>query len=247
MRRNDGSRLATPHTPYTVSVIRIIKNRKPVYLYIGHYIERKHWNKEERKVRKSHPNSTRLNNLIASKLAEANRTLIELQSSDTVISSRQIKKEIVEPLSDKSFYDLGQEYLNELASHNKLTQYSSDRVHISYVTEFAKSKNLSFREIDEAFLKKYMSFLKVEKGNGQRSVINSLVVIRTLYNRAIRQGLVDRKHYPFGKGKIQIKFPETEKIGLSAEEVQAIESADDLTPQEQHTRNVWLFSSTSQG
>lgn len=48
--------------------------------------------------------------------------------------------------------------------------------------------------------------------------------------------------YPFGADKIRIKFPESEKIGLTKEEIQAIEALEDLTEQQAHTRNVWLFS-----
>mgnify|MGYP003655219167 CR=1 FL=1 len=55
-------------------------------------------------------------------------------------------------------------------------------------------------------------------------------------------GIVDQKNYPFGKGKIQIRFPETEKIGLTIEEVQKIESLENLTKMEGHSRNAWLFS-----
>lgn len=87
-----------------------------------------------------------------------------------------------------------------------------------------------------------MTFLKTKKGNSQRSVVNALILVRTLYNRAIKMGVVDRKHYPFGAGKIRIKLPETEKIGLSLEQVQAIENLENLTPQEEHARNIWLFS-----
>ncbi|WP_298508206.1 site-specific integrase [uncultured Kordia sp.] len=223
-------------------VVRIIKNRKPSYIYTGHYIDKKYWNEAERKVRKSHPNSARLNNLIAAKLAEANKRLIDLQSNDMEISSQQIKKEIKNPMNDKSFNELGQEYLNELEANNKLNQLSADKVRVNYVIEFGKSPVLSFREIDELFIRKFMSYLKTEKGVSQRSVVNNLVVIRTLFNRAIRNGVVEQKYYPFGKGKITIKFPESKKVGLSIEEVQAIETSDELSPQEQHARNVWLFS-----
>ncbi|QHI38077.1 Tyrosine recombinase XerC [Kordia antarctica] len=223
-------------------VVRIIKNRKPSYIYIGHYIDKKYWNEDERKVRKSHPNSARLNNLIASKLAEANSTLIELQSNDMEISAQQIKKEIKNPMSDKSFNELGQDYLNELERNNKLNQLSADKVRVKYVVEFSKSLALNFREIDEIFLRRFMSYLKIEKGVSQRSIVNNLVVVRTLFNRAIRAGIVEQKHYPFGRDKIVIRFPESTKVGLSIEEVQAIANSDKLSLQEQHTRNVWLFS-----
>ncbi|MEM6719230.1 MAG: site-specific integrase [Bacteroidota bacterium] len=223
-------------------VVRIIKNRKPSYLYTGHYIDKKYWNEAERKVRKSHPNSARLNNLIVAKLAEANKTLIELQSNDMEISSQQIKKEIKNPMNDKNFNDLSKEYLNELESNKKLNQFYADRVRVNHVINFSKSTSLSFREIDETFLRKFMSYLKIEKEVSQRSIINNLVVIRTLFNRAIRSGIIEQKYYPFGRDKIKIKFPESKKVGLSIEEVQAIETNDILSTQEQHARNVWLFS-----
>lgn len=119
---------------------------------------------------------------------------------------------------------------------------ASDRTRANYLIEFAKTDNLQFREIDEAFLRRFMTFLKTKKGNSQRSIINTLVVIRTIYNRAIKMGIIDRKYYPFGADKIRIKFPETEKIGLSVEEMRTLEALENLTPQEQHARNVWLFS-----
>ena len=43
-------------------VIRITKNRKSTYLYTGHYIDSEFWDETNRKVKKSHPNSLRLNN-----------------------------------------------------------------------------------------------------------------------------------------------------------------------------------------
>ncbi len=113
---------------------------------------------------------------------------------------------------------------------------------MNHFIEFAKSDNINFREIDEAFLRRYMTFLKTKKKNSQRSIINALIVIRTIYNRAIKMNIIDSKHYPFGADKIRIKFPETEKIGLSVEEMQFLEKLEKLTPQEQHAKNVWLFS-----
>lgn len=176
------------------------------------------------------------------KLQEANKTLLDLETNDKSISSKQIKKEITAPLSKKSFNEVSQDYLNELLDNKKLTRLSSDSARVKHFLEFTGSDNINFREIDESYLRKYMTFLKTKKNNSKRSIINSLVVIRTIYNRAIKMGIVEKKHYPFGADKIRIKFPETEKIGLSVEEMQALESLNNLTKQEEHARNVWLFS-----
>ena len=223
-------------------VIRITKDRKSTYTYLGHYINKKQWDEENRRVKKSHPNSTRLNNLIAAKLAEANNKVIELQTRDELISATRIKNEIVNPLQDKSSNQLARAYIQDLEDNNKLTRAASDKVRINHVITFAKNNILPFREIDEVFLRRFSVYLKKTKGNSNRSIVNALVVIRLLFNRAIREGIVDRKYYPFGKDKIQIKYPESEKIGLSVEEVIAIENMEGLSDQENHARNLWLFS-----
>lgn len=222
--------------------VRITKDRRTSYLYIGQFIELKHWDATERIVRKSHPNAARLNNLLLAKLAEANKKLLDLQSTKDDISSKQIKKEIVAPLNKTTFKELSESYLQEIKGNGKLTRYTSDKVRVDHVLRFAENNQLTFKEIDEAFLRRFMSYLKVSKKLSQRSIVNNLVVIRTLYNRAIKQGMVERKQYPFGTDKIRIKFPETEKVGLTIEEIQEIVGLDNLSKQERHARNVWLFS-----
>jgi len=50
------------------------------------------------------------------------------------------------------------------------------------------------------------------------------------------------KLYPFGKDKIQIKFPESFEVGLDEEEVRSIEALKlPVGPTIWHTRNVWLI------
>jgi len=222
--------------------VRITKNRKTTYLYTGHYIDIKYWDEDNREIRKSHPNSKRLNNLLLKKLAEANQTLIDLQTHKNDISSKQIKREIATPLSKTSFKEIADKYLDNLEKTNKLQRLSSDKARVGHFVKFVDNDDLSFREIDEALLRRFSHYLKTTRKVSQRSVINNLIVIRTLYNQAIRLGIVDRKLYPFGADKIRIKFPETEKIGLTKEEIRTIEALESLSEQESHARNVWLFS-----
>lgn len=204
-------------------VIRITKDRKSTYVYTGHYIEQKYWDKENRKVKKSHSNSTRLNNLLAKKLSEYGATILDLQSNDKEVSSKQIKKQLVSPSGKENFNTVSAQYLIELEANKKFNQLQTDKPRITRFIEYSGSNNLSFRHINEDFLKKFMAYLKVTKKNSPQTIANYLIIIRTIFNRAIREGIVDRKFYPFGKGKIIIKVAQSEKVGLSREEVQRIE------------------------
>ncbi|MFS4493399.1 tyrosine-type recombinase/integrase [Maribacter sp. 2308TA10-17] len=221
--------------------VRITKNRKSNYYFIGHYIELRHWDDKKRTVRKSHPDADMLNKLLITRASEANRALIELQSNRNDISSIQIKREITNTLDYFTFWEVAEEYLQELKSDGKLTRYYSDKVRINHVVAFFESKELSFPEIDEVFLRRFRLYLKNKRNLSERSVVNNFVVIRTLYNRAIGLGIIDKKNYPFGKGKIAIRFPETEKIGLTIEEIQRIERISNLSSMELHSKNIWLF------
>jgi len=222
--------------------IRITKNRKSTYHYIGHYIDLKDWDENKSRVKKSNTNSGRLNNLLATKLLEVNKALVDLQSEKKDYSANQIKESLYSESKSSTFYEVANDFLFELEENNKLAQLSADKVRVNHVINFNKSKQLTFPEIDESFLRKFRIYLKKEFNLSERSVVNNLVVIRTIYNRAIKMGLVDRKLYPFGSDKIRIKFPETEKTGLNKQDIIAFETVRDLSTSETHARNVWLFS-----
>ena len=70
-----------------------------------------------------------------------------------------------------------------------------------------------------------------------------LIFMPTMYNIAIKEGIVDPKHYPFAGDKIKIKIGSSMKIGLSKEEVTRIENLELKTGSPiWHTLNVWLFA-----
>jgi integrase len=221
--------------------IRITKNRRSNYHYVGHYINEKFWDNKNGRIKKTHPNALKLNTLLLSELSLANQTLIDLQSQKKDLSANQIKKEIYASNADSNFFTLAEVYLDEMKQNNKLARLSSDKPRVKHVLKFSKSKQLTFQEIDESFLKKFILYLR-KRPMSERSIANTLIVVRTIYNKAIKLGVVDRKLYPFGSGKIRIKFPETEKIGLTTEEIKSLESVENLTKNEIHARNVWLFS-----
>jgi site-specific recombinase XerD len=222
--------------------IRITKNRRSTYQYVGHYIDIEEWDEKNLRVKKSNSNADSLNKLLSQQLSDANKALIDLQSEHKDASANQIKKEIYASGNSSTFFELAQEHLDELEVAEKLNRLSTDSALASYIVKFHKSKQLSFQEIDERFLKKLMIYLKVKHDLAETSIMNILVLIRLLFNRAIKLKIVSRELYPFGGDQIKIKFPETTKIGLNIIEVRAIEALDNLTRNEIHTRNVWLFS-----
>lgn len=236
MRKNKNKDGEYPMT------IRITKDRRTSYIYLGHNLKLSDWDKAAQKVKKSHANSVRLNNLFAKKLIEANDKLLEMEADKKDTSSGAIRKGIVSK-KDGTFLKQANLYLNDLKKSGKFNRYSADKPRVERFKEFLNNSDVPFSEITPTLLKRFQAYLKGTRNITNRTVTNHLVVIRTVFNQAIAANVADRKYYPFGKGKVVIKFPDSLKLGMVESEVKAIEELE-LEPGSilNHARNVWLFS-----
>lgn len=222
--------------------IRVTVNRKSKFTFID-WIKEKDWDANNSKVKSSHPNSKRLNNLIQKKLVEADDMILEAESLNKNYTSGEIKEGIKSNSSKTSFFKMANEHISNLSAIGKHNRASSEQGMLNNLSVMLNKSDILFHQIDESFLNKLKVFLIGSKGVSERAVVNHYVFIRTIFNRAISNNLVDAKYYPFGKGRVKIKYPESVKIGLDEEEIRAIEEMTLIEGSPQwHTRNVFLFS-----
>ncbi|SFA54916.1 Site-specific recombinase XerD [Pedobacter suwonensis] len=234
--------------------VKISKNgQTPSYIFTEHALsERSLWDSKAQQVTKAHPNYKRLNNLLLKKLTEATDTTLEMEANKTDSSTRAIKKKI-KPVCGATFNEIADIYLKDQLALGQYNIYNADKPRIERFIEFAKNKNMPFSEITVGLLEKYQRYLRTCKNKNQkksdepkfiseRTVVNHLLLMRTLYNRAIKAGAADVKNYPFGEeGKISIKFPKSSKIGLIDQEIASLENLDlSANPILNHARNIWL-------
>jgi integrase len=226
--------------------VRITKDRKSTFLYTGQYLEEKHWDSTKQRVKKSHPNSVRLNNLISAKVAEANATLLDTTVKDgDGFTVRDIKTQLKTSMTGYSFFDFAENYFKQLKTAQKLSRIDSERPLLNRIKDYVGDKDLSFDQITVPFLRDLISYLRSLGTLGERSIANILMFVRTLFNRAIQEKKAKAEHYPFGsdKDKIRITRPQSIKIGLTQEEITKIETLDlSRAPAQDHARHVWLFS-----
>jgi integrase/recombinase XerD len=222
--------------------LRITKDRKSSFIHLGYHILERDWDADKSRVKKSHPNSVRLNNLLAAKLAEASNTSIELETTKQHTTSSSVKEKI-KPQNGISFFTQAEAYLSNLQLSGKYNQYSADKSRIKHFKEFLKNRDVSFQDIIVPLLEKFKIYLKTEFEISERTVINHLVVIRSVFSHAIKADPIIKEYYPFGKDKIKIKFPDSIKIGLTPQEVKQLEKLElPIESGDHHARNLWLFS-----
>lgn len=233
---------------------RITINRKPRYIFLGYKVKETDWTeKNGGQVKSHHAEHGIINARINTKRAEINHALLkaELEKPDS-FSSSQIKKSVQRKNKVVGFFQVADEYFAELASSKKISRISGEKPRIEFFKKFVKettaSNEILFNDLNEALLKRFIAYLKANKTKEERTikertVMNYLIGIRTIYNRAVSEGYADKKNYPFGKGRIRIKFPESIKIGLTEDEVKQIENLKLIEGSPRwHARNVWLVS-----
>ena len=194
-------------------------------------------------VRKSHPNSARLNNMLRKKLVEANDVMIEAESSSRAFNSNDIKRKI-KGSEGGSFYSLAEERIKRKRSEGVYSVAGPEQSILNNIKKFHGSKDLNFDEITFSFIQKFKTYCKsVLKHKSSRTITNHLIFIRTVYNTALKEGLAKEEDYPFAGENEKIRLKRSMKIGLTKVEIQRIENLT-LKPGTSvwHARNVFLFS-----
>lgn len=220
--------------------IRITRDRKSSFVHLGHSVKLSEWDATKMQVKKSHPNATRLNNFLIKKLSEANAKLLEVETEKTKVSSHTIKQKI-KPDNGTTFFSQANAYIQKLYSAGKYNQYTADKPRVKHFKDFI-GHDIAFQDITPTLLDRFKGYLRTKVKLSERSAVNHLVMIRSVFSQAIADNVVDQKYYPFGKGKTKIKFPESVKIGLTPEEVQRLEEVELTDEKCNHARNLWLFS-----
>lgn len=223
--------------------IRIIKDRKPRYIFTGHYILPKDWDEKKSQVKKSYSNSTRLNNLLQTKLAEASGAIMESEVADDDATAGELKKRVKRAGKRISFYDLAAERISEKEKSGKFSVSKAEESIVNNIRKFHGKGALTFEDITLGWINRFKAFCISELGHKTRTVTNQLIFIRTMYNLAIKEGVVKAKHYPFAGDMEKIKIKGGLKIGLTEDEIKRIEALElEEGSSIWHARNVWLFA-----
>ena len=203
--------------------LRITYNRKSTFVFLGHRLEPKFWDDEKLNVKKSHPNSTRLNNFIAKKLSDVQNYILQQEEKKESLNFELLKSKVTNrPNKKNGFKKVALDYLSELEAMELFTRLGPDRSRINHFLDFVNG-DILFEQITLAKLEKFKVYLKTTYKHSDRTVFNHMVLLRTLFNRAIKYDIVDLKYYPFGSSGYVMKRPQAEKIGLEAGEIKKIE------------------------
>lgn len=197
---------------------------RTISISTGVSVPLKDWDNKKREVKTSYfgvSSVTRLNNILASKKKEANDILLKLHEDDLLdgMNLVDIKNKIANKNATNSFYTFGDTLVEELKKAKRIGTAESTRGVLNVLRTFTKGKDLRFQDITYRFLTSFETD-HYSKGNTPNGLAVYMRTIRSMYNKAIKAGLVEKEKYPFEQYKI--KTVPTEKRALEWDMLQRI-------------------------
>ncbi len=220
--------------------VRVIKDRKVKYKSLGIYIDPKYWDELSMKVKKSHPNSVRANNLIAQRIAALNDSLMRLEAEDGSYQAQSV----LDAISDKrtvGFLEYSDRIVSRMESVNAIGMINRTRAVISKIRRYLKGKDIAISDITVTWLKDYEAYLRKHLKNQQNTVASNTKIIRKILNEAEGEDLITKGKNPFDRYQIKTELTEVEY--LTEEELNAFMEVPLTlgTRIEQH-RDLYVFA-----
>jgi integrase/recombinase XerD len=214
--------------------IRVTHFKKVYTINSNVSVMENHWNEKNSEVTKAHPNFKLLNLKISKDFFSIQKAILSLEDEFSIEDLRNIragKPKCKEAITFKSFAD---ELIFQMIQTNKT---GNALVYQTAVNRFITycGKDVAFVEINYTLLDQFSHHLLVS-GLKQNSVSNYFRSIRAIYNKAIKQKLVDRSHYPFYD--ISIKSEKTVKRAIFGADICRLEQilcTLESVPEKHHT------------
>jgi site-specific recombinase XerD len=199
--------------------LRLIKNRKTKFISLGIKVALNEWDETKQRVKKNHKGSTRLNAYLATKVADAQGEIADIERRNISVSARKLK-EVVKGKPVTNFFDYS---YGRCEKQKNTLSFSTYRNYITYLKKFEKfvgHRDIAFEDINVIMIKDYAGYCSTTLGNNNTTINFSLRILNLMFRNAQKEDLIPRDLFPFDKYKV--KKEKSNRRHLNEEQLQAL-------------------------
>ena len=226
-------------------VLQVIKDRKRKLLSLGYSSYINQWDEENNKPNKKHPNYKELAVLLQKKLYEANKLIIELDEKGDPYTVEDIIFRLKPNTSNMTVFKYSEALIKKLEKSNKIGNSKVYETTLKVFKKFRKDTDLTFEQLSYRIIKDFEESL-LEREIKINSISVYLRTLRSIYNSAIKDKIVQENQYPFKNYKI--KNAVTTKRAISKNDINKIRAIDLKVGSElDKARDFFLFCFNMRG
>ena len=199
--------------------IRIIKDRKTKFITAGLKLKESDWDESKQRVKKSYPNSARMNAALAQKIADAEGQIADMERKVKTVSIKKLK-EAIKGKEVPNFFEYSRKHCERIRNNVSISTYKNYHAYLDKFEKWVGTKEVYFDDITVSLLMDYMSYLSNELKNGNTTQRYSIMILAIMFKEAIKEDLIPEYMYPFSKLKLK-KDPSRRQF-LKKEQFEAI-------------------------
>jgi integrase len=236
-----------PKKDFTLPVrLRLYQDRNYKEYSLGFSVLKEDWNEQLQQVSSVSDNYLAYNTKISSIKSKIQKFLLFNEDRETCITIEEIiehisqkeTKNVLKPKPDIISY--GKDHIAKLQLTGNIGNSIVYSCAINKLKTYLKTDKLAFEAITYKFLESFNNAMMIE-GMKVNGISNYMRTIRALFKKAIKDGTLEAKYYPFTN--FQIKTEKTISRALTRQEMAAIASLKlPVNSPVWHQRNLFLLS-----
>ncbi|MDE5639080.1 MAG: phage integrase SAM-like domain-containing protein, partial [Odoribacter sp.] len=185
-------------------MIKVLHNRGKRLINLFQKVKIDDWDAKKSRLNEKYgtleqrQNHIKVNFYIESEMMKLKKIIMDFDISRTIYSVDDIVKNYYNKSSVVPIFD----YINNIiCSLEKIGKNGNSNVYretMGRLKKYSNREDLTFGEVDYSFLKSFESHLQ-ERGCKINTISFYLRTIRSIFNRAIKDGVVGEEYYPFKK------------------------------------------------
>ena len=226
-------------------IVRVHSGRKRSDINLRVYLKENQFDPITQKVKRSHPNEKVINQRLRQTLLDLEKTKLNLEIGDEVLSAEKIKSTLIKPLPKLNFIEYGEKIVAEMRAVNRIGNALAYEGALNALKTYSGRSSLQFKEFNYELLISMENKMKL-KGLKRNSIASYNRSFRAIFNRAINENLIESKYYPYRKYKV--RGEQTAKRNISKDDVGRIATLQlELESQQWHSRNYFMLSFNLRG
>ena len=220
--------------------VRISDAASTRYISTRIKIRKTEWNPAKQRVNKRHVSHVKLNAIIAVTVRSAEEALLNARLEGVEPTADDLKAAILKPKAG-DFFAFAKGAIERMERHGQADSARRYRFVVFSKLRGFTGTSLPFDRLNVRLLRDWETSM-IERGNAAGTVATAFRAVRSIYNKAIAEGLGNRNDSPFLNFRLA-PVPRPVKAKLTNEEMQAIEDVNlEVGSKTWHARNAFVFS-----
>ncbi|UEG49071.1 site-specific integrase [Ferruginibacter lapsinanis] len=226
--------------------LRVFQNRAYKERSLNIAISENDWDSNLQMVLSTNDSYTALNSKLTSTKAKVQKLIFLSEDAETLTTPDEIIKRLKNKGQKQggnikpSIIQYGKDHIEKLKVSGRIGSAITYSCGINKLKDYAKTDKLTFESVDYRFIENFNTAL-LKEGIKINSIGNYFRSIRALFNKAIKEGVVEAKYYPFTSFKI--KTEKTISRALTSTEISQIFALDlPVRSTIWHHRNLFALS-----